>query len=445
MNSLTPYLIVDICLVVGLALALVSRLSFWHPATVYLLFHLYSISWRAVNLAYLGAAPMYANNPNADVISVTEYERALVCADIGLLVFCSAALLAHAKFQRASQQPIVRRTLSPKIITVVCVVAMPAGLWALYAAKSGVSLSDMVADSGYFQSMAMWPIGCVGMLVYAYGFRWYSVMIGILYIALVALQGYHRFMVLLPLIFFAAYYLQSRRRLWPTPLIIVGGLALALVFPRLKYIGQAYQNGDTGEALYQLALSFTDKKTFDDVSAGEEFFDQFAGALTMVDESGKKFYGSTYLAIVTLPIPRSMWADKPGLADHMNEISTSRRQYNLEGRILTYLGEAYLNFGYFGFLLVPGMLGFLLSNWCLRATSGPMRRLDRYLYTVFFMALIQTYRDGMLSLFVFTIVHNIPMAVAWALHLFPGAAPRVLDLPPADPRAPEDGMITVLP
>ncbi len=59
MNSLIPYLVVDLGLVVGLSLLLVRRLSFWHPATVYLVFHFYSFTWRAI----------YAMIPS------TEYQR----------------------------------------------------------------------------------------------------------------------------------------------------------------------------------------------------------------------------------------------------------------------------------------------------------------------------------------------------------------------------------
>jgi MFS family permease len=443
MNSLVPYLTVDVCLLTGLCLLMLTRLSFWHPATVYLVFHFYSFTWRAFGLVN-GAAPMYAQNPNADVITAAEFERALVWADVGLVVFCAAAYWAHVRFEQLSGKPVVRRMIAPRIVTVVCCVALPAGVWALYAAKSGMVLSETVASSGYFQAMAMWPFGCAGMLVFAYGFRWYSLLLIGGYLAAVALQGYHRFMVLFPLIFFAAYFLQSRRRRWPTFAILLAGFLMAMVFPRLKHIGQAYQNGDTAEAISLLVGSFVESKSYEEVSVGEDFFDQFAGGLTMVDEAGKWYYGSTYLAIVTLPVPRSVWPDKPGLADHVTEISTSRRQYNVEGRILTYLGEAYLNFGYLGMVIIPGLIGYLLTKWCLLATSGPLRRFDRYLYVVFFIAFIQLYRDGLLSLLVFTVVHNIPMAVTWFLHYVPGLAPKVLDLPPADPRAQDDGAIAVL-
>ena len=443
MNSLIPYLVVDLCLVIGLSLLLVRRLSFWHPATVYLVFHFYSFTWRAIGLVN-GAPPMYAQNRAADVITAPEYERALLWADVGLLAFCVAAYWAHLRFEPQSHRPIVRRTLSPRLVVAVCCVALPIGILALYAAKSDVYVSDVVATSGYFQTLTMWPFGCLAMLVFAYGFRWYSVILICAYLAVVALQGYHRFMVLFPLIFFSAYFLQSRRRLWPTLPIILLGFVTAMIFPRLKYIGQAYQNGDTAEAINLVFESFVERKSYEAVSYGEDFFDQYAGGLTMTDEAGKFYFGSTYLAIVTLPVPRAIWPDKPGLADHVHDISTSRRQYDVEGRILTYLGEAYLNFGYLGMVVIPAILGFLLTGWCLRATSGPLRRFDRYLYVVFFVAFIQLYRDGLLSLLVFTVVHNIPMAVVWFLHLIPGLAPKVLDLPPADPRAQDDGAITVL-
>lgn len=434
MDSLLPYLVLDVCLFAGLTVWLFPKLSFWHPATVYLFFHAYSFTWRAIGLVN-GTPPMYSNFQNAEPITAPEFQRALLWADIGLVMFCVAVHWAHRMFELKAQKPVVRRVLSSSIILTVCCVALPIGLWVLYAAKSGVVLDETVASSGYFQTTAMWPFGCAAMLIFAFGFRWYSLLLLAVYLSAVALQGYHRFMLLFPLLFIAAYYLQSRGRRWPTIPIVLAGVALALVFPRLKYIGQAYRNGDTTEAISLFLESFGGKATYADTSYGEDFFDQYAGSLTMTDDGGKFYHGSTYLAIITLPVPRALWPGKPGLADHVAEISTSRRQYNVEGRILTYLGEAYLNFGYFGLVFIPALLGYALTSWCLRATSGPMRRLDRYLYAVFFIAFIQLYRDGLLSLIVFTVAHNIPMAFTWALHLVPGFASKSLDRPPADPRA----------
>ena len=122
----------------------------------------------------------------------------------------------------------------------------------------------------------------------------------------------------------------------------------------------------------------------------------------------------------------------------MQEISTSGRRYDVEGRIFTYLGESYLNFGYAGLILIPALMGYVLTGVCLRATVGPMLRLSRYIYLVFFMALVQTFRDGLLSIFVFTVVHNMPMLFTWVLHQVPGFAVQLMDRPPADPLALEE-------
>jgi hypothetical protein len=83
-------------------------------------------------------------------------------------------------------------------------------------------------------------------------------------------------------------------------------------------------------------------------------------------------------------------------------------------------------------------MGYLLTAYCLHAVTGPMQRLSRYVYLVIFMALIQTFRDGLLSIFVFTVVHNMPMLFATILHLIPGFSAKSLDRPAADPLAGEE-------
>lgn len=439
MDSLLPYLLLDGFVVATVIILMFRRLSFWHPLTAYLFFHLYSFSYRSLQLVTGRAQPLYTGVPNAEVVTPEELSRALLWADVGLVVFALAAWLAHLRFEAEAERPTVRRVLNPNIAKFLGVACLPVGLYFFYALKGGfVELEAGGASTGYIQSIALWPIGVIGLLVFTFGFRWYLLVIGGLFLGGVALQGYHRFMLILPLLFFAAYYLQSTRRRWPTWPILAGALVFALVFPRLKYIGQAVQYGDTQEALAQFTESFNFTGKENDLPAGEDFLDQYAGALSLADTNNRHFWGSTYLAIVTLPIPRAWWPDKPGLADHLQEISTSGRNYAQEGRIITYLAESYLNFGYAGFFVIPALMGYLLTAYCLQATLGPMRRLGRYVYLVVFMALVQTFRDGLLSIFVFTLVHNMPMMFAFVLHMVPGFAQKSLDRPAADPLAGEE-------
>ncbi len=438
-DSILLNLLFDAVVLIAVVVIMFRRMSFWHPLAGYLLFHVFSYTMRGWDL-YAGATPMYGNTANFEVVTEAEISRALLWADVALIFFVFGCLWAHARFGRTAQRPVQRRVLNPRIIAAVCTVCLPAGLYVFLSIKSGgIAIGEDSAATNYLSVVAMWPIGCLTALIFTYGFRPQWLILVALYLSFVALQGYHRFMLVLPLLFFAAYYLQARRRRWPTLTILIGAVLVALLFPRLKMIGAAFQQGETAEVVTQLKDSFDRNKKFEE---GENFLDQFAAGLTMTDFAEKKFLGSTYLAIITLPVPRAWWANKPGLADHLVDISTSTRQYNVEGRILTYVGEAYLNYGYAGIFIVPLLLGFGLTTFCLRATTGPMDRLSRYLYLIFFMILVQVFRDGMLSLFVFTIVHNLPMLFIWILHSIPGLAPKVWDLPPADPMALEHGNIT---
>ena len=438
-DSLIPYFLLDLGVVIAVVVLMFRRMSFWHPLTIYLLFHLYSFSYRLFQI--LGGAPlMYTGQVNAEAITPEEIIRAILWADAALLLFVAASWWAHKVFEAKSDQPVERRVLNLNIAKAVGLLCLPLGAYFFYTVKTtGFVASIDSAATGYIQVMSMWPIGVLGLLIFAFGFRWYLLVLTAFFLGAVALQGYHRFMLILPLLYFAALYLQTQRRRWPTIPIVVAAFFLGLVFPRLKYIGQALQYGDTREAMAQFSQAFVkDKQSYTEFAATEDFLDQFAGGLSLIDSNERKFWGSTYLAIITLPIPRAWWPNKPGLADHMQEISTSGRRYDVEGRIFTYLGESYLNFGYAGLILIPALLGYLLTTACLRATSGPMLRFGRYLYLVFFMALVQTFRDGVLSILVFTVVHNMPMMFTWILHSVPGLADKSMDRPPADPLALEE-------
>ena len=438
MDSLIPYFLLDVFVVLAVVVLMFRRMAFWHPLTAYLLFHLYSFTYRLFQILS-GAPLMYTGQANAEAITVEEINRALLWADFALAVFAFASFWAHLRFDAKAEQPVVRRVMNPNIARTIGLLCLPIGAYFLYGIKTAtLDLSVDNASAGYVQVMAMWPMGVLGLLVFAFGFRWYLVALIAFFLGVVALQGYHRFMLILPLLFFAAYYLQTVRRRWPTFPIIIGAVLVALVFPRLKYIGQAVQYGDTQEAFAQLGQSFTFNSKDKEISTSEEFLDQYAGSLTLADFNDRKFWGSTYLAIITLPIPRAWWPNKPGLADHVQEISTSGRRYDVEGRITTYLGESYLNFGYAGFFFIPALMGYVFTAYFLQSATGPMQRLSRYVYLVIFMALVQTFRDGLLSIFVFTIVHNMPMLFAVIGHMIPGFAIKSLDRPAADPLAGEE-------
>jgi hypothetical protein len=437
-DSLIPYFLLDLFVVALVIVLMFRRMAFWHPLTGYLLFHLYSFTYRLFQI--VGGSPlMYTGQANAEAITPDEIIRAMLWADVALILFVAASWWAHLVFEAKSDQPVERRVLNPNIAKAIGLLCLPLGAYFFYMVKTtGFVASIDSASAGYVQAMSMWPIGVLGLLIFAFGFRWHLLALTAFFLGAVAFQGYHRFMLILPLLYFAALYLQAHRRRWPGVVMVVAALFIGLVFPRLKSIGASIQYGDYQNAITMVQESFGKSKSEYEVASTEDFLDQFAGGLSLIDSNERKFWGSTYLAIITLPVPRAWWPNKPGLADHLQEISTSGRQYNIEGRIITYLGESYLNFGYAGLILIPALLGYILTALCLHATAGPMQRLGRYIYLVFFMALVQTFRDGLLSIFVFTAVHNMPMLFTWILHMVPGFADKSMDRPPADPLALEE-------
>lgn len=437
MDSLLPYALIDTVLFIVAGLLVVQRGAFWHPLTMYLLFHGYTVTWRAWQLV-AGAPVMYAGQAERDQIAPDELSRAVLFADFALIAFMVGAWWAYKVAEQRAGQPVERRPINRTVVTLVSLVCLPVGFYVYFTIRGGAFVDNTFTQTNYFQVMAMWPMGCLAMLIFTYGFRLILLIPTGVYLAMVATQGYHRHMLLLPLLFFTAYVLQRKRLHWPSWPLLIAGFCLLLVFPRLKMIGQALQYGDQQEALRQVTEAFVTRDAYAEAVSNEQFLDQYAGALSMVDDTEKVYLGKTYLAIVTLPLPRIFWPEKPGLADHQHEVSTPLRPYGIEGRIITYIGEAYFNFRQVGVVLIPLLLSYLLTLWALRATTGPMARFDRYLYCVFFMASLQLYRDGLLSLVVFTVCHNLPMVFAWMLHAIPGVAPKVLDRPPADPLAMED-------
>ncbi len=148
----------------------------------------------------------------------------------------------------------------------------------------------------------------------------------------------------------------------------------------------------------------------------EAFLDQFASALTLIDKNGKFYYGSTYAPLILNPIPRQVWKDKPGLADYEKDFSTPERPMFEMGMIITFLGEAYANFGYVGLILIPGLLAYWLARIYFRAYRSKYLSVYRFAYLLIACNLIQVYRDGLVSLVTFTLVNMMPLAIIVILH-----------------------------
>ena len=88
------------------------------------------------------------------------------------------------------------------------------------------------------------------------------------------------------------------------------------------------------------------------------------------------------------------------------------------GMCVTYLGEAYANFGYFGFLFIPYLLAYWLARAYFHAYRSKYLSVTRFGYLLIACNLIQVYRDGISSILVFTSVNMMPLMAIVLLHYF---------------------------
>ena len=394
-------------------------LSTWHPATHLLFFHIYAITYRGWRL-YFGAAPLYGDVAGYSVVQPDEIFRGILYADLFLLLFAFASRKFHLRYQKKQTlrktSRIWHQTLHPNLFWLVIAFCLPIGLYVFFFYRTG-----RIEDTGlanYYAMISFWPISCLFILVFYYGFRWYLLVPIIFYLLIVGLQGYHRFMVVLPLMYLLTLYLQRINRLWPNWIGITAIVAVLVFFPEWKYVGRAYIQDGLSAAIERAgqALDFSSERG----ERVENLLDQMAASLTMTDDRNRFYFGETYLYALTLPIPKSYWPEKPGLNQHVVDISTRGRPFKTEGRIIMLIGESYINFGILGVLIIPLVFGWFLSRWCVQATSFELTSLSRYVYLSLMITFINVFRDGITSMVMFGVFQNVPLVLVVALHvIFP--------------------------
>ena len=253
-------------------------------------------------------------------------------------------------------------------------------------------------------------------LIYWYGFRWWLISPMAINLFIMAIQGYHRFRVIIPLILMLQIYLDRKQKQWPRAIVLVPLVVVLLLFFPMKTIGKMAQEGasltEISESSSQVVL-----ETMSGEHADQQVLDQFASALTLMDNAGTLYYGTTYLPLITSPIPRQWWPDKPGLAEYIRDYSVPTRPMFEMGMITTFIGEFYLNFGYFGIITMSYFTAYSLARIYFHAYRSNYFSVVRFSYLLVACNLVQIYRDGLISLFVFTLVNMMPLAVIVILHL----------------------------
>jgi oligosaccharide repeat unit polymerase len=434
--GLTLYEDIQTALVVDLIVLSIStilllrygRLAHSHPAIAYLLFHTLVVPSRLLAVM-AGAETLFTGwGIIFEPVTPSELARAASMADMILIVMTIAwvrASIVDAKRQSKNSQhnntPPV--TLSLSHIWRVVIIAFPIGMLGLMLLGNVPGIEKPQIDLGEWQESSWigitmsWAGLALLALIYWYGFRWWIVTPMIIDLLIMAIQGYHRFRVIIPLILMLQIYLDRRQKKWPSAIVLIPIIVAVLLFFPMKTIGKMAQSGATFTEIRESSSEII-RDAMSGQAADQSVLDQLASTLTLVDRAGKTYYGSTYLALLTSPIPRQLWPEKPGLAEYVWEYSTPSRPMAEVGMITTLTGELYLNFGYIGMILVSYLTAYGLASVYFRAYRSNYFSVLRFGYLLVACNLIQVYRDGLMSLLIFTVVNMMPLATIVILHFF---------------------------
>ena len=420
------------CCVAGLAVF--AKLSVTHPATIYLVFHGAFISLRAI--AILNGATTLFSSTSAIPVSESEIARALSLADLALIAMtCGWIFVAHraATLHPAQHEHRLRR-LQPEVLKLVAAICIPVGCAAmlLWSKVPGISAQPILTDSfdsNWAVIAQTWGGLSLLALIYWYGFKPALVLSVAVYFTWAIYQGSFRFRLLIPLILLAQIFVDRRGRRWPGAAGVAGLLICGLLFFPLKGIGQRLQTGEPVGDVWE-STRYEIVNVFRGNHPDETILDQFASTLTLADEHGRLYWGRTYAGLLTVVVPRQWWPEKPGLTQYEQEISTPARPMADDGMVVTMLGEFYLNFSYPGIAILSFALACLTGIWFHAANRAGYFSLVHFAYLLVACNLIQVFRDGLISLFVFTVINMLPLFVIVALHLFPNRTKGVFHTQP---------------
>lgn len=409
--------------VCSVALLIYGRLSAFHPGSVYVFFHFYSVTLRLAALTS-GAAPLFMPEP----ISIDEIIRAALLFDVALAsatgVWLYLARRERRGIRRISQpRPSEVLLLSPRLVRIVALPTLLVGLIALRFLRfsdpftleqNRASLGGWDSSSWVLQIVTWAQQGSL-MLHYVVGFQ---PLHACLTVALFALTMFStaRY-VLLVWGIFACYIVLSKRQLrWPSFRYAVGLLFIAVLWFPLKVVTASVRAGAGASTVVSNVVDYLKDAESAGGTEDTTFLDQAAATMSLVDVHGEFFYGRTFLPLLVLPVPRLWWPDKPHMNEYQHIISTPGRPMSTYGSITTLVGEGYANFSYVGGVLFPVLAAYLYGRAYFAAMGRPHNSVFRFLYLVMASMLIQVYRDGLVSAVLFPFYAAMPMLALAVLH-----------------------------
>lgn len=383
--------------------------SIFHPVTFYLLFHGLVFVARPISAWYYGFDQIY--NAMKFTPTITDKVEALICTNTALVVFVGVCLFLIREplyFKQDAYDLIQRRMLSERFLLVALVlggIAAYSIYWTLDFMQSDQAISEldlrtgarvMTATNGYFYAAGWMLATIVAVIAYLGRFRLWSFAPFVAF-AIFRFAAGQRGAVVAAAVMMALLYMFEKRRKWPTLAVVAAAIPAILAFDAIQ--------ADRGIALreaFGFEISETDRRRYA-VVRDERFLESMdIGMLEMVEfltwsipeKSGSYDYFLGNLQILTEPIPRALWPDKPaGAPIKMFDLYSHAVTVN---GVMSVPGMGWMYWGYPGVVIWAAVFAFIYGSAYKAFALSRQSNLAVIAYMVFLSTAVVAYRDGLI-------------------------------------------------
>ncbi len=243
-------------------------------------------------------------------------------------------------------------------------------------------------------------------------FKWTAQVPVLLYVAYRSYNGWNRWTIVLLFLGIALVYSWQKRLrwvpLWSAALLI----PLFLLFHTLGQNRDYFKRRLAGEVVRHEDVFMSPRDKMKEKYDTQEFanFDYLCFIVATVPErTGMFTYGSQYLQLLTAPIPRKLWKEKPVGAPvgtfNLNAYG------NFNGLTYSLPGDGWMSGGWIGLIITVGLAGTMLGlahQWFWRHVG---QNISTLFYLIGLAMLPQWFRDGSISIVKFLFWNLLPLFV----------------------------------
>ena len=383
--------------------------SFFHPITFYLLFHGLVFVARPISAWHYGFDQTY--NAMKFTPTMSDKIEALICTNIALVVFVTVCLLLIREplhFKQDAHDLAQRRMLTERFLPVAIVlggIAAYSIYWTLDYMQSGRDFTEldlrtgarvMTATNGYFYSAGWMLATIVAVIAFLGRFRLWSFAPFVAF-ALFRFAAGQRGAVIAAVVMMALLYMYDKRRKWPTIAVVAAAIPTVLAFNAIQ--------ADRGIALreaFGFEISEVDRRRYS-VVREQRFLESIdIGMLEMVEfltwsipERSKSYdYFLGNLQILTEPIPRVLWPDKPeGAPIKMFNLYSHAVTINA---VMSVPGVGWMYWGYPGVAIWAAVFALIYGSAYKAFALSQQSNLAVLAYMIFLATAVVAFRDGLI-------------------------------------------------